>query len=132
MGKGPYSDWQFSEETKKLLEKKWMLYPFKRENVSILVSVTTLKIASVNKMNCQGISLQTHRNHLLQKNRQCERAINYPTTLFLTKTSIGLTTISNTEHCVPRKVVPHIVDVCIDIYVMMSSDLYGTCSPART
>ena len=24
-----------------------------------------------------------------------------------------------------------LIDVCIDIYVMMSSDLYGTCSPAR-
>ena len=25
-----------------------------------------------------------------------------------------------------------IIDVCIGIFVMMSSDLYGTCGPART
>ena len=37
------------EREKKLLEIKWVLHPFKPENVSILGSVTALKIVNVNK-----------------------------------------------------------------------------------
>ena len=56
-----------SEARKKLLAFKWVLYPFKREKVSTLGSVTTLKISNVNKIDYQDISLKTHKNRSLQK-----------------------------------------------------------------
>ena len=38
------------------------------------------KIVDMNKINYQDISLQTYKNRSLQKNRQCERAINFYST----------------------------------------------------
>ena len=53
-----------------------MLYPSKRENVPILGSEMTLKIANVNKKTAPAILLKYKKNSWLQKIAQCERAFN--------------------------------------------------------
>ena len=56
-----------------------MLYPFKQENVSVPGSVTTLKIAKVNKINYQDISLETHKNRWLQKIANVNEPLSFST-----------------------------------------------------
>ena len=87
------------------------------------------EIASVqvNGETASALVKGTVQKNGLRKNLQMVGILNV-----VTFTQAGVTPFTPhkvpNDMCWPSKYLGSFIDVCVDIYVMMSSDLYGTCS----